>query len=379
MFWGFKMHRYYLDESGNTGDLIKNDFSLEFGNQPLFSLACAGIGDEDVFTSKLAELREKHSLVGEFKSTEIYSRKPNFYLDLAKVLIDTETPFFIELVDKKYCIIINFVSSLIIPLYNHIDETSNQHQIARNHLANYLWHHLPLYYLKLFNEACLQRKSKLITKCLKELKQFFDGVNCEMLEKEGVSMLIGLSIDDFQDCCNEYGEDKAVEQYLPIPDLLNKSKKKSKAKNINILPHVHSFYNIIGRINKFHLGNMKDVHLFHDEQKDFDVILEKSKDFIVKTDISTNLPPISNSDLAIHDDFRLDFIKSESSTGVQVADLLAGFYVRFINDVFYDGKKVDQVYFDVFKILAKYQNTKLPLGVNFVLPYQKQQSVFTTF
>ena len=215
--------------------------------------------------------------------------------------------------------------------------------------------------------------------CLIELQNFFSSPNCVMVEKNQVTKLIGLSISDFDEACSKLGEEKAVEQYLPIPDLLNKSKKKSKIKNINILPHVHSFFNIIGRLNKYHLGDIKDIYLFHDEQREFDVILEKSKVFIVNYQNSKNAPPTNNSDLNVCNDFGLSFVNSDSSPGVQVADLLAGFYVRFINDVFYEEKTIDQIYFDIFKILVNYQNHYSPLGVNLVLPHKKQQRVFSTF
>jgi hypothetical protein len=109
------------------------------------------------------------------------------------------------------------------------------------------------------------------------------------------------------------------------------------------------------------------------------VILEKSKEFIVNYENSKNAPPTNNSDLNVCDDFSLSFVDSDSSAGVQVADLLAGFYVRFINDVFYEDKTIDQIYFDIFKILVRYQSHYSPLGVNFVLPHKKQQRVFTTF
>ncbi|MFA0674100.1 DUF3800 domain-containing protein, partial [Vibrio sp. 10N.222.51.A6] len=148
---------------------------------------------------------------------------------------------------------------------------------------------------------------------------------------------------------------------------------------INILPHVHSFFNIIGRLNKYHLGNVENIVLMHDEQRDFDVILEKSKEYIVQNSISKNSPPIPNSDLDVHSDFRLEFVNSNLSSGVQVADLIAGFYARFINDTFYERKRIGSVYVNTFNILVEYQKPLSPLGVNFVLPHHKQQSVFTAF
>lgn len=373
------MYRYYLDESGNTGDLIKPDFSLQFGGQPLFSLSCVGVDDETVVADKLSELKLKYGIENELKSTEIYAFKPDFFLELAIYLVRNRVPIFVELVDKKFCIISNLISSLIIPLYSQIDETNGQNQYARNHLADYMWNELPVKYLELFNNVCLQRKGTNIINFLSELKGFFDSSSCNMLEKQDVSWLLAASIDEFQCFCHEYGEDNAVESYLPLPDIFDKSKRKSKTKKINILPHVHSFFNIIGRLNKYHSGNIESIVLIHDEQREFDVILEKSKEYIVKRSISKNHPPTPNSDLDVNSDFELKFSKSDLSVGVQVADLIAGFYVRFINEMFYDRKRIDSVYVNTFNIFLEYQNPLSPLGVNFVLPHHKQQSIFTTF
>ncbi|HGO5291545.1 TPA: DUF3800 domain-containing protein [Photobacterium damselae subsp. damselae] len=373
------MHRYYLDESGNTGDLIKPEFSLQFGGQPLFALSCVGVDDEKAVADKLSDLKLKYGVENELKSTEIYAYKPEFFLELAKYLVRNRVPIFVELVDKKFCIITNLISSLIIPFYGEIDEKNGHNQYVRNHLADYMWHELPPKYLELFNKVCLQRQSVKVIDFLSELKAYFDSTSCSMLEKRDVSRLLAASIDEFQSFCLEYGDEEAVESYLPIPDILNKSKRKSKAKKINILPHVHSFFNIIGRLNKYHLGNVENIVLMHDEQRDFDVILGKSKEYIVQNSISKNTPPTPNSDLDIHSDFRLEFVNSNLSSGVQVADLIAGFYARFINDAFYERKRIGSVYVNTFNILVEYQKPLSPLGVNFVLPHHKQQSIFTAF
>lgn len=138
MLRGKMMHRYYLDESGNSGDLIKSNFSLNFGGQPLFSLSCVGIDDEERMALKLFELKEKYDVDSELKSSEIYTEKPNFFLELVEYLVQNRVPILIELVDKKFCVIANLISSLIIPIYSEIDKTHGQNLQASKHLANYM-------------------------------------------------------------------------------------------------------------------------------------------------------------------------------------------------------------------------------------------------
>lgn len=229
--------------------------------------------------------------------------------------------------------------------------------------------------MRLFNDACFQREADEINYLLEELKGFFGSSVCQILEKDQVQKLILASIDGFQTCCSEIGESKAVERYLPIPDTINKSKRKSKAKRVNILPHVHSFSNMIGRLNMFHQGDIENVTLVHDEQKDFDDILANTKERLVKDSILFPTMPNSN----VCSDFTLEFVDSENSVGIQVADLVAGFYVRFINEAYYECKKVERVYAKTFYSLAGHQYYHSPLGCNFVLPHDKQQTIFNVF
>ncbi|MFA0678046.1 hypothetical protein AB4567_27355, partial [Vibrio sp. 10N.222.51.A6] len=84
-----------MDESGNTGDLIKPEFSLQFGGQPLFALSCVGVDDEKAVADKLSDLKLKYGVENELKSTEIYAYKPEFFLELAKYLVGNRVPIFV--------------------------------------------------------------------------------------------------------------------------------------------------------------------------------------------------------------------------------------------------------------------------------------------
>jgi hypothetical protein len=94
---------YFIDESGNTGDLILGGETLSYGGQPYFGLGCLGIKDLTQFEADISALKLKHWIQSnDLKSTKIYKSKPAFILDLVKLIANDKTPFFIERVEKKF-------------------------------------------------------------------------------------------------------------------------------------------------------------------------------------------------------------------------------------------------------------------------------------
>ena len=47
------MTAYFVDESGNSGDLARTAHDLSFGGQPIFSLAAISVADEEAFASRI--------------------------------------------------------------------------------------------------------------------------------------------------------------------------------------------------------------------------------------------------------------------------------------------------------------------------------------
>ena len=47
------MTAYFVDESGNSGDLARIAHDLSFGGQSIFSLAAIGVADEEAFVSRI--------------------------------------------------------------------------------------------------------------------------------------------------------------------------------------------------------------------------------------------------------------------------------------------------------------------------------------
>jgi len=156
---------YYIDESGNTGDLIISANNQDFSNQEYFSLTCVGIEDNKIneFEKKIIDLRTKYKIQSkELKSTSIYNKKINFIDEVMDYLVSIDADVLIELVDKKYIITINIVNCLIYPPYYTKHNAEIQQFIIL--ISSYLYDYLPMsreihqrkdskYYLKNLNNV----------------------------------------------------------------------------------------------------------------------------------------------------------------------------------------------------------------------------------
>lgn len=77
---------YYLDESGNTGDLSAVKPESYFRDQRIFALAGVGCEVDGAFIESIEALKKSHRIGGsELKSRQVYDR-PRFVLELVEML-----------------------------------------------------------------------------------------------------------------------------------------------------------------------------------------------------------------------------------------------------------------------------------------------------
>lgn len=367
-------HKYYLDESGNTGDLITSKVDLNFGNQPIFTLACIGISNEKHISEKINNLKLKHEIeCEELKSSDLYFSKPLFLLDIAKLITVERCPILVELVDKKYCVATAIVNHHIWPPYFSGDESTGQIQFIRNGLADYITNNLPNDCYEAFFRACLNPSEENLLSSMETLKSFFFSKIDEIDFAELTVKAIEETIDDYRVIKSQGDTEEAIKKFIPIPDQMK------NGKSINLLPHVHSIFNLIARLNKYHLKEIKGLILHHDIQNEFDDILIYSKEILESKDQDYDGPPVTNSDFNLLEQFELKFVDSKNSIGIQIADLLAGYFNRYINGAFYKKVNLDEVYDNIFWELRKNFRPMSPLGVNFVVPQSNQQIIFRKF
>ena len=102
---------YFIDESGHTGDLASAK-ALDFANQPVFALACIGVADEKGLSDEMERLRVVHRCGPDELKSDM-ARLPQFVTDLVAYLDGTDSPLFIELVDKRFFIAIHVVNHML--------------------------------------------------------------------------------------------------------------------------------------------------------------------------------------------------------------------------------------------------------------------------
>lgn len=214
---------YYIDESGNTGDISLSNPVLSFGGQPIFSLACIGIDDLSAFETFVTNLRAKHKILSaELKAKKIYDDKPQFIIGIIKYIQSNNLPFFIEVVDKKYQICVHIVNHIIFPPY-YSPPDDEKSLYYKNLVTDLLYDHLPDSLITNYIAICKEPDN---TKLIAYFNEFI-----EYLSQGGHTELVDLlpavveSLDDFQVIKDENGEgENTYKRFFPLPDVNKKGK-----------------------------------------------------------------------------------------------------------------------------------------------------------
>jgi Protein of unknown function (DUF3800) len=347
---------YYLDESGNTGDAIRAGDKLDFGAQPMFTLAGIGIDDLTALATELTRLKAVHRLRGaELKSSSIRN-KPLFLADLIGYLKQQGAPVFIEVVDKKFFICAHLVNTLFLPAIGNIDFTPED-QFLCNTIAEYLAAYMPETILRSVVIACDQPSRESLTRIFDALAEWLGSKPFNDQVAAGALRFL----DDTRAEFKEQDPNEDFTRFLPIPD------KGKRDQTYWMLPNLSSFTNIYARINLYHNGNLSGVKLVHDEQSHFDAILIKAKETAERLAASNDVIKVSYADYHFRQKATLSFEKSTSNVGLQVADCLAGFVMRHVLDGLGNGRPIDRAGAIAFRLLLSMTNAKRGSGVNFVL------------
>ncbi len=114
---------YFLDESGNTGDLARPGSRFDFGQQEVFVLSCLGVGDVSALGDELNRLKSVHRVrAPELKSSSLRD-KPGLVVDLADYVARTRLPLMTEVVDKRFMIAANMVNTIVMAPVGDVDQT----------------------------------------------------------------------------------------------------------------------------------------------------------------------------------------------------------------------------------------------------------------
>jgi hypothetical protein len=347
--------RYYIDESGNSGDLVRTRADLEFHGQSVFSLAAVGTMEEVHLAVEVERLKQKHRIrSNEIKSSSVRD-KPQFIRELIEVVVDGELPWFIELVDKRYMICAQIVNSQLLPP-DVTGPESPSSVFVKNTMADALFFQATTDTLNAFVAACKAPSFEAVKKCLWMLAVMKgDRRAAEVIEgiKESATASLGELLED----------PSSFARFLPIPD------QSKRQEPVWMLPNLSSLMNIYARINKRHRRDLNGVELVHDEQAHFDEILIENKsraESLRNTLIQSYVP---NSDYNFVGKASMSFARSDQHPGLQVADVFAGFSMRYLKNQ-RDGVSVDPIEFECFRALMNATDASAGVGINLVVPTQ---------
>ena len=356
------IERFYLDESGNSGDAALPGAAFDFGGQQIFALACVGCTDAAGLGAELTRLAARHRIKStELKSTALIG-KPGVAADIAAFLETAQLPLFIEVVDKRFFVAAHMINHLIMPAVGDVD-FSPKGQWLRNVFAEYLYHEAPSAAFATFVEACGSPSNFSVETCFDAALVWLKQVSAE--DEIGLGLL-HFADDSFNDFRSEAAKsDHAFERYLPIPD------KGSSGKRIWMLPSLTSLTNIYARVNLYRRGAMTGVTLLHDEQLHFEAILHDAKATLERLAATDAAPKVRFADYGVIKGAALEFGQSHDHAGIQAADVLAGFMMRYVRDVLLGTKPAGPGAQQAFHKIIGLGNPQRGLGVNFVMPTQK--------
>jgi len=340
---------YFIDESGHTGDLASAK-ALDFASQPVFALACIGLADEKSLADEMERLRVLHRCgPGELKSE--MGPLPQFVIDLVAYLDATDTPVFIELVDKRFFIAIHVVNHLLCAGLG-LDRAPME---LRNSVAEFLTDGPSDQILLDYIAACRAPSIEAVRSLLQTLWTWLDASD------EDVARIAQLLVMEARDRLN-LGE-CGVEDFLPLAD------RTEAGRLVWMLPNLTSLSNIYARINLSRPEGVDGVTLIHDEQLQYGSILTDTKALMEDLARQGNAPPapFANYDLSGVADLR--FVASTSEICLQTADLLAGCAMRFARDATGRRRKPSPALRDAFFALLGLADEIQGRGVNLVFTY----------
>jgi len=363
---------FYIDESGNTGDLVVTEKDHNFSSQEYFTLACIGLNDSSLpdLEGFIKELKSKYKIQSpELKFSKmkgIFGKKIGFILELLKY-IEESCNILIEVVDKKYFLSTTIVNCLVNPPYFQPERDENTNRLIHLELSQWVYDHVTKEFLIKFTNISRNPSEE-------GLIELFDDLLALAREtKDPLSDAVCLGIEESIDDFNLLKSNKkqinrdAYTYFLPLPDT-NK-----RGQLIGVLPYISSFYNLHARLNHLFQRDLSEVSIIHDNQSHFDEILKCYHSSAVE---NTNEASVTfdTADFIFLNSSSLQFQDDKGSIGLQVADLFAGLLNKAIPHLIYEDKTLTDAENAVLqRIMASlyYQQ-----AINFVLPRKQNEKLF---
>lgn len=350
---------FYVDESGNSGDLVNTGRAFNFGQQPVFTLAGIGVDDDSSLTVELERLRVQHRVRSrEIKSSTV-KHKPAFVADLVAHLQHRGYPIFLEVVDKRFFICATMVNHFVIPpVADEFDRRRDVIQM-KSDVADYLHALMPISVMHSYIDACTEPTMASTRRAFEALIHWLES---RIPSDENARFVHQFAIDSFADFVEgAKASQPNAQAFLPVPDL------SKAAKPYWMLPNLSSFTNLYARINLFRGREMSGVRIIHDEQLQYDHILHQGKQASESFSDLGLTWPLQHADYSFMESGELTFSESSASAGIQAADVLAGFAMRYVQSVIAQATIPPPEAIKAFESLLLSAEPERGTGLNFVV------------
>lgn len=318
------MNRVFVDESGNTGDLVNVGAGIAFNGQPHFVLCGVGPTGDETMAQIISDVARVHHLqMAEIKSEKL-KKRPWVARDIALALREAGIAIFVEAVDKRFYLMTQIVNSQVM---SPVTLGQEGDVCLRNEFGDFLHENLPNNILQSFIDACLSDSLEATRDSLTLLLAWARNYKAPSAQKNEVAGAMAHSLTESEDDFRIAVKDDAANyrRFLPIPD-------KGKKRSIYwIMPHYSSLTNLYARINHHLNGAVGGISIVHDSQTQYDDVLREAKQAVEN---------LKESDTSVHGAARynftqsacLEFALSQNTAGLMVADVLAGHVRRLLRD-----------------------------------------------
>lgn len=323
-------------------------------------MAAVGVADERSLEEEITRLKEKYGIrLGQLKSSARRER-PEFTFEVARLVCTKGHPFFLEVMDKKYFLATHITSRQLLPPIRGLAADPRTHYF-QNLVADYLFERLPDAVFARFIEACLSPSHETLCTQLSALIEFARA-DAGGGDVGAIVWDLATTAEKDYEGARAEGRDDAFFDYLPVPD------DNKYQKPVWVLPNLSAFTNIYARINLYEDGRLSNIHLVHDEQLQFDEILEVNKKGAesLRERAAEMFTPHSNFNF--RETASLTFANSTMSVGIQVADILAGFCMRYLKDFFTELEQIKPMAHQTYDLLRRHTDPTNGVGVNLVVP-----------
>jgi hypothetical protein len=352
---------FYVDESGNSGDLVNAGAALDFGQQPVFVLAGIGVDDGEALATELGRLRTRHRIQSRELKFSKFKNKPSFIADLIAYLRHCGCPIFVEVVDKYFFICATMVNHFVIPpVAGDFDRRIDVIRM-KSEVAEYLHAAMPLAVTRAYIAACIT-PSVLLTRLAFE--KLLGWLQSRIPDDPVAAFVHQFAADSFADfekgAASRHPDPRA---FLPVPDL------SKAAKSYWILPNLSSFTNLYARINLFRRKDLHGVRIIHDEQLQYGHILDEGKRTSEEFAEQGLTWPLPHADYGFTQRACLTFATSHTSAGIQAADMIAGFVMRYVQAINSGDKLPSPESVRIFQSLLEFAEPEHGTGFNFVVSH----------